>query len=30
VLDDPTIVNEFGAHDLGAYEIDQIFADGFE
>lgn len=30
VLDDPTIVNEFGAHDLGAYEIDQIFVDGFE
>lgn len=30
VLDDPTIANEFGAHDLGAYEIDQIFADGFD
>jgi len=30
VLDDPTIFNEFGAHDLGAYEIDQIFVDGFE
>jgi len=30
VLDDPVVANEFGPHDLGAYEIDLIFADGFE
>jgi hypothetical protein len=30
LIDDPTVPDEFGAHDLGAYEIDLIFADGFE
>jgi predicted outer membrane repeat protein len=30
IVDDPTVTNEFGPHDLGAYEIDSIFAYGFE
>ena len=30
VIDDPGVSNEFGPHDLGAYEIDRIFAHGFE
>lgn len=30
VLDDPQVPDEFGAHDLGAYELDLIFADGFD
>lgn len=30
VIDDPSASNAFGAQDLGAYEIDTLFADGFD